>query len=145
MEIEHGLVAPGEQRIGRVTRRKFVINVRDQRPFQQRPIQYPAPACAWLDKYTSKQCELGVMRRVVQGVDPDPTFTCSVVLVPKGQSGQEYRMCANVTEVNARTILPVYNIPDMQTVVDGLGDSTLFSMLDLTAGFNNIEVDEGSK
>ena len=47
-------------------------------------------------------------------VEPVSGVKCasSVVLVGQGQSGQDYRLCANVTDLNARTQLQKYPIAD---------------------------------
>ena len=58
----------------------------DERPIRQRPIQYGAQERNWLRQQMSKQQRLGVMRRLVQGVDPTPLFVSNVVLVKGGQT-----------------------------------------------------------
>ena len=49
---------------------------------------------------TAKLESLGVLRRVVAGQEPDPTFVSNVVLVKGGQSQTDYRMCANLVKPN---------------------------------------------
>ncbi len=68
-----------------------------------------------------------------------------MVLVEQGQSGQDYRACANVPDVNHRTDPPVHPLPTCQDVIDAIGNSTVFSALDIKAGFHNIPLDEDSK
>ena len=50
------------------------------------------------------------MERVLRS--EELTFVVSLVLVPAGQSGQEYRACMNLPEVNARTKDSPYPLPD---------------------------------
>jgi hypothetical protein len=54
---------------------------------------------------------LGVVRKVDTLKEAPPTFTCSVVLVAQGQSGQDFRACVNVPDVNHRTDPPVHPLP----------------------------------
>ena len=78
---------------------------------------------------------LGVVRRVDTTREPPPRFTCSVVLVPKGD---EFRACANVPDVNHRTSPPVHPLPTCQDIIDDVGQSSVLSALDCSNGFHNI-------
>lgn len=86
---------------------------------------------------------LGVVERVDTLKDPPPKFTCSVVLVAQGQTGQDFRACANVPDVNHRTIPPVHPLPHCQEMVDDVGQSPIHSATDIKAGFNNVKLKEG--
>ena len=39
---------------------------------------------AWLRQYCEEQCALGVLHEVKRGVEPDPIFIETFVLVPAG-------------------------------------------------------------
>ena len=81
---------------------------------------------------------MGVYEAISNPADVD--FAVSVVLVPSGQSGQEYRVCMNLPAVNARIRDSALPLPDCQSAIDSMGAATLFSNLDIKAGFNNIPV-----
>ena len=70
--------------IGLVPQFPFSFDMLDKRPIRQRPFPYAKEQREWLKQYMDKQCELGVLRKVRRGVDPDPTFVQSVVLVKGG-------------------------------------------------------------
>ena len=84
-------------------------------------------------------CDKGVVRKLQVG-EPEPLFVSNIVLVRGAQSGQDYRACANLVEVNARTRPPAHPIPDCRQVIDATHRSTFFSPLDLKAGFHNIPI-----
>ena len=63
---------------------QFHIDVADKRPFCHKPIAYPPKAREWLLNYMQSLERLGIVRKVNTLVEPAPTFTCSVVLVPEG-------------------------------------------------------------
>ena len=119
--------------------------MRDKTPFCHKPIYYPPKARKWLKEYMQSLERLGVVRKADTLREQPPVFTCSVVLVEQGQSGQDYRACANVPDVNHRTDPPVHPLPTCQDVIDAIGNSTVFSALDIKAGFHNIPLDEDSK
>ena len=81
---------------------------------------------------------LKVVRRVDTTKEAPPRFTCSVVLVPKGE---EFRACANVPDVNHRTSPPVHPLPNCQEILDEVGQSKVLSALDCSNGFHNIPLD----
>ena len=85
-----------------------------------------------------------MVERVTVGME-EPRFLSNVVLVPAGQSGQDYRMCVNLTEVNARTVASKRFIPDTQSVNDALHRSKFASTLDLKAGFHNVVIEPSSQ
>ena len=126
--------------MGQVEAFPFKIDVTDlSTPIQEKPITYDSNARAWLKDYLADQCTKGVVRKLQVG-EPDPLFLSSIVLVRGQQSGQDYRACANLVAVNARTCPPAYPIPDCCQVVDATARSRFFSPIDLKAGFHNIPI-----
>ena len=67
--------------IGLVPDHPFRFEVTDHRPFVQKPISYSRQEREWLCSHMDMLCKLGVVRRVEQGVDRDPTWVQSMVLV----------------------------------------------------------------
>ena len=45
---------------------------------------------------------MGVIREIDRSKEPDPVFVINAILVKGGQSQQQYRLCGNFPEVNAR-------------------------------------------
>ena len=86
----------------------FKLDVHNPKPFCHKPISYPPKARAWLNEHLAGLTRMGIIRPLNMLSDTMPTFTSSVVLVPQGQSGQDYRMCVNLPDVNRRTRPPVH-------------------------------------
>ena len=67
-----------------------------------------------------------------------------VLLVPQGQSGQEYRMVQNIIPVNKRTDEYQYQMNETKRYRAQLGRAKYVSLIDLKAGFHNIVFEEKS-
>ena len=50
----------------------------------------------------------------------------------------KWRMCVDYRALNTRTVRDRYPLPSMQSILSTLGDSTVFSKIDLVSGFNQI-------
>ena len=57
----------------------------------------------------------GIVERVAS-----TEFASNVILVAGAKSGSDYRMCANLTDLNARTKMAKYPITDGRSVIDSL-------------------------
>ena len=126
--------------VGYVEAFPFKIDVTDlSTPIREKPIAYDSDARAWLKDYMAELCAKGVVRKLQVG-ESDPLFLSNIVLVRGQQSGQDYRACANLVAVNARTRPPAYPIPDCRQVVDATARSRFFYPIDLKAGFHNIPI-----
>ena len=79
MPYEAGLAF--REGIGCVTKWLFKFYVHNERPIQHKPVMYGAVEYQWLHKQIDKQVRLGVIWKLVRGVDPDPTFVSNIVLV----------------------------------------------------------------
>ncbi len=66
----------------------------------------------------------------------------SVVLVPKKCGGT--RFCVDYRRLNEQTIKDVYPLPRIDATLDQLGGAKYFTTLDLTAGFWQVELAQGS-
>jgi len=110
LPLENGLVYGSK--IGRVDRFAYSFAVSDPRPIRHKAFNFPRRERKWVHEYTRTQCELGVLRRLTPGVDPDPTFIQGLVLVKGGQSQQDYRACLNLVEANTRIRPTHHPMPD---------------------------------
>ena len=93
LPIERGLVY-GDA-IGEVTEFLFRFEVTDPHPIREKPMPYKKEERAWIRNYINNQVELGILEAVGPG-EKEPTFVVGCVLVREGQSGQSYRLCANL-------------------------------------------------
>lgn len=79
----------------------------------------------------------GVVRRV-------STCKCAsnLVLVDKGQQGQDHRMCCNFVDLNPHTAPVYYPIPEHHSLIDESAGSDLWSTLDVKSCYHNYAVVE---
>lgn len=84
VSLESGLVF-GDA-IGKCTILPFSFKVTNDDPVRNKPIMYPKKERQWINEHMKKLVELGVVKELKRGVDPDPRFICNVVLVKDGQS-----------------------------------------------------------
>ena len=67
-------------------------------------------------------------------------WSSPVVLVSK--KGGEWRMCVDYRKINAVTKKDSYPIPDINTSLDALQGSCIFSLLDLRSGYHQVELNK---
>lgn len=81
--------------------------------FHHKPTPLPPDRRAWVNREMMKLEDAGIVERC-------STTTCAsnVVLVEEGQSGQDFRLCTNFTDLNARCLDEPYGMKDMQQLVD---------------------------
>lgn len=129
--------ADSQSSIGNVTAFPFTFTVADTRPLYTKAIPYPPEACSWLKQECKNLLAKGVIEEVKLG-QQEPLFTCNIVLVRAGQTGQDYCMCYNGIPVNARTCPSHRYVPDCATVLDELHSAAYLSLIDLKGAFLNI-------
>jgi Reverse transcriptase (RNA-dependent DNA polymerase) len=66
-----------------------------------------------------------------------------VVLTPKTDGSM--RFCIEYRRLNEVTILDAYRLPRQDDTMDALGGSTIFSVLDLSHGFQQLPLDKASR
>ena len=69
-------------------------------------------------------------------------WSAPIILIPK--KDKSVRLCVDYRKLNAITITQSWPIPRVQDILDDLSGSTIFSAIDLKAGFWQILMDENS-
>jgi Reverse transcriptase (RNA-dependent DNA polymerase) len=75
--------------------------------------------------------------------EPAPMVT-ALVLVPEGQTGQDYRICQNLIPVNKRTPELQQPCGDTRRVLQRMLRRKYASLIDLKAGYHNIPFEANS-
>lgn len=116
---------------------KHRIEVEDCLPVNQRNIQVPKVWESELDAEVAKLLKAKVIR------ESKSPWASRVVPVKKKNS--EIRMCIDFRKLNTVTLKDSYPLPRIDEIVDEMGKACVFSTLDATSGYYQIELEENDK
>lgn len=72
-------------------------------------------------------------------------YNAPLILVPKKQNSQKWRMCVDYKLLNRKLIADKHPLPRIDEILDGLGKAKYFSILDLFSGFHQIKLEKESR
>lgn len=74
-------------------------------------------------------------------------FNSPLILVPKKSTDgtRKWRMCLDYRAVNKKLIADKYPLPRIDDILDNLGRSVIFSVMDLYQGFHQVPIDINSR
>ena len=76
----------------------------------------------------------------------EPSFSAwSSPIVPIRKRNGSLRVCVDYRALNARTKLDSFPLPNIEDILNNLGESVFFSTLDMSKGYYQIPMDYGSK
>ena len=128
----------GKYDVGRTTSTKHTIPVlQNTRPIKQRPYRHGPVQEAEIEKQVKELKDHGLIR---EGYG---AWSSPVVLVKKKDGS--WRFCVDYHKLNEVTTKDAYPLPRIDDSLDALGGSRLFSTLDLTSGYWQVELDESAK
>ena len=65
--------------------------------------------------------------------------------MPKPGPGDDYRMCIDYVDLNKLTTTVKFPIPNIEDIMQSLGNSKYFCKLDLSKGYYQVPVEESSQ
>lgn len=139
--LEHVLIeaadvfSKDESDIGRTSTIKHRIHLSDDKPVFSAPYRTPVRNRDAMDETIKKMLGTGAIR-------PSKSPYASPVFFVDKDHGTAKRLVADFRALNSRTIPDRTPMPHPEDVFGMLAGTTIFAKLDITAMFNQIEVDE---
>ena len=137
IEEYEDIFSKNDNDIGYSTDVKHRIDLYDERPFKLRHRRIPPSMYNEVKSHLQQLLTSGIIRR------SHSPWSSNVVLVRKKDGS--LRMCVDYRELNKRTIPDSYALPRIEEVLDSLGGSKYFSVLDMKSGYYQVELNESHK
>ena len=123
--------------MGRTNLVKHNIILTDPIPFKERYRTIPPQLFSEVKAHLKEMLDLGAIRH------SNSPWASAIVLVRKKDG--KLRFCIDLRKLNNRTLKDSYSLPRIEHVLDQLIGSTIFTTLDLKAGYWQVEMVEECK
>ena len=116
---------------------KHTIDTRDAMPVKQHSYRASIPDQEFIRDEIGRMLEAGIIQR------SNSPWASPVVIALK-KNGKK-RFCVDYRKVNSITTKDAYPLPQIDQMMDSLGNAKWFSSMDLTSGYWQINMDQNSK
>ena len=123
--------------MGRTNLVKHHIELTDPIPFKESYRRIPPQMYDEVKAYIQEMLDLGAIRH------SNNPWSSAIVLVRKKDG--RLRFCIDLRKLNNRTVKDTYSLPRIETLLDTFLGSTIFTTLDLKAGYWQVEMAEECK
>lgn len=127
----------GDLDIGLTSLVKHRINLSNETPFKQRHRHIPSGVIEEVRQHLQQLLGCGVIRRSCS------PWASNMVLVRKKDG--TLRICVDYRELNKHTVKDSYALPRIDEMLETLGGSVYYTVLDMKSGYHQIEVEEQHK
>nr|KAG5692734.1 hypothetical protein BaRGS_033845 [Batillaria attramentaria] len=129
--------AQNEEDVGLTSRVRHRIDLEDERPFKQAHRRIPPSMIDEVRSHLHQLLASGVIRR-------SHSPWASNIVLARRKDGR-IRLCTDFRQLNNRTAKDSYALPRVEEILDCLGGSSYFSVLDMKSGYYQIEIEECHK
>ena len=133
---KHLFYGLNSEELGCTSQVEHSIETADARPIKRNPYRIPYALKPVVDEHIKETLDKGI-------IEPSMSpWSSSIVLVrKKSQDGSaKYRFCIDYRALNAVTKPDAYPIPNIVDTLDSLGQSKIFSVLDMASGYHQIAI-----
>ncbi len=126
--------------LGLATHYKHKIHLKDNSPVYRKQFKIPEAHQKFIERSLEEWLKLGVVKQA------NSLFNPPIFCVPKKQ-GQGLRVVQDFWELNNHSHIDKYSMKEIMEFIGDIGqaNSTIFSTLDLTSGFWQMQLDEKSQ
>jgi hypothetical protein len=127
--------------IGCTSQVQHAIDTGDARPIKKNPYRIPHALKPVVREQIEEMLDKGI-------IEPSTSpWSSSIVLVQKKtkDGSIKYRLCIDYRALNAVTKPDAYAIPNIVDTLDSLGNSKIFSVLDMALGYHQIQMEPQSR
>ena len=130
------------QGLGKLKNFKVRLHIDESiRPCAQPHRRVPFHVRKQLEEQFKADEALGVIEKVI---DEQTPWVSPLVVVPKKTPGQ-VRVCVDMRKANSAILRERHITPTISEIIHDLNGACTFSKLDLNQGYNQLELDEGSR
>ena len=123
--------------LGRAANVKHHIILTDPIPFKERYRRIPPQLYDEVRNHLQEMLRLGAIRRSCS------PWASAIVLVRKKNG--KLRFCIDLRKLNSKTLKDAYALPRIEQTLESLADSMVYSTLDSTSGYWQVEMAEECK
>jgi hypothetical protein len=133
---KHLFYGLGSRELGCTRQVEHSIETGDAKPIKKSPYRTPHALKLVVDEHIDDMLKRGIIK---PSMSP---WSSSIVLVQKKSRDNsiKYRFCIDYRSLNAVTKPDAYPIPNITDTLDSLGQSKVFSVLDMASGYFQISV-----
>ena len=133
----HNTFSKNDMDLGRATSVKHHIVLTDPIPFKERYRRIPPQLYDEVRAHLQDMLRLGAIRRSCS------PWASAIVLVRKKNG--KLRFCIDLRKLNSKTLKDSYALPRIEQTLESLVGSRIYSTLDLTSGYWQVEMAEECK
>jgi len=135
-KYKHLFYGLGSTQLGCTSQVEHSIDTGDAKPIKRSPYRIPHALKPVVDEHID-----GMIRKEIIEPSMSP-WSSSIVLVQKKSrdNSVKYRFCIDYRALNAVTKPDAYPIPNIVDTLDSLGQSKIFSVLDMASGYYQIAI-----
>ena len=131
------VISTGPQDLGTTSLITHTVETSSERPIRQAPRRIPV--------HLQSEVKAHVDDLLHRDIISPSTSPWSAPIVTVRKPDQSLRLCVDYRKLNAITIKEAYPIPRVGTAIDQMSSATVFSTLDLTSGYWQVELDQAAR